>query len=52
MLFTNEPRVALGGTQLFGGEDLVLVTADGSETLTADPRTPLGLDADQVEFAL
>ncbi len=46
MVFTNEPRVALHGNQLLGGEDMVLVTADGAESLTHYPRTPLELDVE------
>jgi Xaa-Pro aminopeptidase len=44
MLITVEPRLALDDAWLFGNEDMVLVTADGCETLTNFPVEPLDLD--------
>lgn len=44
MVITVEPRLALDDAWLFGNEDMVLVTADGCETLTNYPVEPLELD--------
>jgi Xaa-Pro aminopeptidase len=43
MVITVEPRVALNGQWLFGNEDMVLVTEQGCESLTAYPKEPLEL---------
>jgi Xaa-Pro aminopeptidase len=41
MVFTVEPRLTLDSEWLYGNEDMVLVTADGCESLTTFPREPL-----------
>jgi Xaa-Pro aminopeptidase len=44
MVITVEPRLDADGW-LYGNEDMVLVTADGCDTLTRFPREPLELHA-------
>jgi Xaa-Pro aminopeptidase len=44
MVITVEPRLDADGW-LYGNEDMVLVTADGCDTLTSFPREPLELHA-------